>query len=133
MVGDKRIDGSMNLIINNAAINAVVVNDGNNPPGTLAVTGKKEMVDLFVTNAVAPMLFARAVLNMLIRCLAGDYKRDGILVIAIHPGWVKTDMGGPHVLMRTEDSAKGMLNVMSTLTEKHNGSLLDWEGNGIPW
>lgn len=33
----------------------------------------------------------------------------------------------------TEDSAKGILHVMSTLTEKHNGSLMDWEGNGIPW
>lgn len=59
VVGDKLIDGSLNLIINNAAINGSAVNNGNNPPGTLAVTGKKEMVDLFVTNAVGPMLIAK--------------------------------------------------------------------------
>uniref|UniRef100_A0A8C7QE09 C-factor n=1 Tax=Oncorhynchus mykiss TaxID=8022 RepID=A0A8C7QE09_ONCMY len=93
------------------------------------------MVETFSLNYLA----TAAVLNML-NTVLWSTSSGGILVMAIHPGWVKTGMGGPLMsngggekMTWTEDSAKVMLNVMSTLTEKHNGSLLDWEGNGIPW
>nr|ACI70089.1 C-factor [Salmo salar] len=93
----------------------------------------KKCPETFSMAPMYPYRASKAALNMLTCCLAEDFQRDGILVMAIHPGWVKTDMGGPHAPVKTEDSAKGILHVMSTLTEKHNGSLLDWEGNGIPW
>lgn len=40
---------------------------------------------------------SQAALNMLTRCLAEDFKNDGILVMALHPGWVQTEMGGSEV------------------------------------
>lgn len=40
----------------------------------------------------------QAALNMLTCCLAEDFKKDGILVMSLHPGWVQTEMGGPRVI-----------------------------------
>lgn len=80
-----------------------------------------------------PYRTSKVALNMLTRCLAEDLRKDGILVTAIHPGWVQTDMGGTRAPLPTRDSVRGMLEVMSTLTEKQSGTLLDWEGNSIPW
>ncbi|XP_040893507.1 C-factor [Toxotes jaculatrix] len=76
---------------------------------------------------------SKAALNMLTCCQAEDFKAHNILVTAIHPGWVRTDMGGEQAPLTTLESALGMLSVMSSLSNKDSGMLLDWEGNTIPW
>ncbi|MEQ2167480.1 hypothetical protein GOODEAATRI_004641 [Goodea atripinnis] len=76
---------------------------------------------------------SKAALNMLTCCQAEDLKIHNILVTAIHPDWVRTEMGGEQAPLTTQESIAGMLNVMSTLSNKHTGMLLDWEGNTIPW
>ncbi|KAM6946370.1 C-signal-like [Aplochiton taeniatus] len=80
-----------------------------------------------------PYRTSKAALNMLTRCLAADQREQGILVTAIHPGWVLTDMGGAEAPLPPQDSVRGMLSVMSSLDDRHSGALLDWCGNGIPW
>ncbi|XP_063053503.1 C-signal [Engraulis encrasicolus] len=89
--------------------------------------------ELFLQAPMYPYRVSKAALNMLTRCLSEDLKSDGILVMALHPGWVQTDMGGPQAPLSTEDSVRGMLSVISSLSEQHVGSLLDWEGRSIPW
>ncbi|XP_061578575.1 C-signal [Cololabis saira] len=89
--------------------------------------------ETFTLAQVYPYRTSKAALNMLTRCQAEDFKADGILVAAIHPGWVQTDMGGDQAPLSTQDSVLGMLNVMSTLSSKDTGMLLDWEGSRIPW
>ncbi|XP_027887766.1 uncharacterized protein LOC114153418 [Xiphophorus couchianus] len=79
------------------------------------------------------VVMSQAALNMLTCCQAEDFRRHGILVTAIHPGWVQTEMGGEQAPLMPQDSVAGMLHVMSTLSNKHSGLLLDWEGNTIPW
>ncbi|KAA0714939.1 L-xylulose reductase [Triplophysa tibetana] len=80
-----------------------------------------------------PYRVSKAALNMLTRCLAEDLKKDGILVMALHPGWVQTEMGGSEAPLTAAESVKGMLEVIANLTEKETGTLLDWKGNSIPW
>ncbi|KAF7650611.1 hypothetical protein LDENG_00122970, partial [Lucifuga dentata] len=80
-----------------------------------------------------PYRTSKAALNMLTRCLAEDFKKNQILVTGLHPGWVQTDMGGKHAPLTTQESVLGMLSVMSSLSSKDSGMLLDWEGNRIPW
>ncbi|XP_037834188.1 uncharacterized oxidoreductase C663.06c-like [Kryptolebias marmoratus] len=117
----------LNLLINNAAINKPL------QPATLLDTIKSNMMEVFETNVAGPFLLSKAALNMLTRCQAEDFKSHNILVMAIHPGLVRTDMGGEMAPLTPEDSVVGMLGVMSTLSRKHTGTLLDWEGNTIPW
>ncbi|XP_033997731.1 C-factor [Trematomus bernacchii] len=80
-----------------------------------------------------PYRTSKAALNMLTRCLAEDFRRHNILVTAVHPGWVRTAMGGEEAPLTPQDSVGGMLSIMTTLSNKHSGMLLDWEGNKIPW
>ncbi|KAM7040259.1 C-signal-like isoform 1-T1 [Acridotheres tristis] len=79
---------------------------------------------------------SKAALNMLSKCQSLAYKEHGILCVALHPGWVQTDMGSSagHVPPVTvDDSVQGMLKVLSSLSEKDTGTFLDWEGQVIPW
>ncbi|KAL4226006.1 hypothetical protein ACF0H5_013993 [Mactra antiquata] len=68
-----------------------------------------------------PYRSSKAALNMITSNLSIDLKSDGILCTAIHPGWVKTDMGGPNALISSEESLKGMMAVLEKL-EGEEGS-----------
>uniref|UniRef100_A0A8C8SSR9 C-factor-like n=1 Tax=Pelusios castaneus TaxID=367368 RepID=A0A8C8SSR9_9SAUR len=76
---------------------------------------------------------SKAALNMLTKCQSLGYGGDGILSVAVHPGWVQTDMGSPQAPLTGEASAQGILNVFPTLTEKDNGGFVSWEGKDLPW
>ncbi|XP_074406994.1 C-signal-like isoform X5 [Zonotrichia albicollis] len=79
---------------------------------------------------------SKAALNMLSKCQSLAYKEHGILCVALHPGWVQTDLGsaaGEAPPVTVDDSVQGMLKVLSSLSEKDTGTFQDWEGNVIPW
>ncbi|XP_069821397.1 C-signal-like [Dendropsophus ebraccatus] len=76
---------------------------------------------------------SKAALNMLTQCQSQGYKKDGILCTALHPGWVQTDLGGCHAPLTVEQSVQGILKVLDSLSEKHSGILIGWDGNVIPW
>ncbi|KAM9122166.1 C-signal-like [Pangshura tecta] len=76
---------------------------------------------------------SKAALNMLTKCQSLGYEGDGILSIAVHPGWVQTDMGGFTAPLTVDASVRGILNVLPTLSEKDNGAFVSWEGKVLPW
>lgn len=57
----------------------------------------------------------QAAQNMITSNLSIDLKEDGILCTAVHPGWVKTDMGGANALIDTQTSIRGMMSVLEKL------------------
>ncbi|XP_028259449.1 uncharacterized protein LOC114434390 [Parambassis ranga] len=80
-----------------------------------------------------PYRTSKSALNMVSRCMAVDLEPDGILCMAVHPGWVRTDMGGPQAPLSTEDSVSAVLSVIGGLTEKDHGSFLNFTGEKLPW
>jgi NAD(P)-dependent dehydrogenase (short-subunit alcohol dehydrogenase family) len=76
---------------------------------------------------------SKAAENMYTRSLAFDPETDQITVIALHPGWVRTDMGGPEAPLSASASAAGILNVVVALTPQDNGKFYTWEGIEYPW
>ncbi|XP_048172228.1 C-factor-like isoform X1 [Corvus hawaiiensis] len=79
---------------------------------------------------------SKAALNMLSKCQSLAYREHGVLCVALHPGWVQTELGsaaGHTPPVTVDDSVQGMLKVLSSLSEKETGTFLDWEGNVIPW
>jgi NAD(P)-dependent dehydrogenase (short-subunit alcohol dehydrogenase family) len=76
---------------------------------------------------------SKAALNMLTRILAFDVMKFGILAVMVHPGWVRTDMGGPSATLTPEASVKGILKLIGRLTPKEAGRFFDWNGAEHRW
>ncbi|XP_051545676.1 C-factor [Myxocyprinus asiaticus] len=76
---------------------------------------------------------SKCALNMVTRCLATDLEEEGILCVALHPGWVRTDMGGPMAPLSPEESISSLLNVISGLTKKDHGGYVDYTGSNLLW
>ncbi|XP_049924841.1 C-factor-like [Epinephelus moara] len=76
---------------------------------------------------------SKAGLNMLTLCAAEELQKDEILFSLLHPGWVRTDMGGKDGEIDAPESVQGMFRVMASLTEKKNGAFLDYKGDTVPW
>lgn len=77
---------------------------------------------------------SKAALNMITKALSVDLEEDGITVISMHPGWVKTSMEyTENAPLTTYESIKGMNRVIEGLAIKDTGKFFDWEGNELPW
>ena len=76
---------------------------------------------------------SKAAVNMVVKSLAIDLKPSGITAVVFHPGWVKTDMGGPNALISTEQSVSGIRQVISRLTLADSGKFFGYDGQVIPW
>ncbi len=76
---------------------------------------------------------SKAALNMVTRRLAVDLQSRGITTITMHPGWVRTDMGGPSASLSPDESASGIIKVVSNLTPRQNGQFIQWNGEIHAW
>jgi len=76
---------------------------------------------------------SKAALNMVGKTMANELAGDGITVLSIHPGWVRTDMGGPSASISPEESAAGMKKVVEAATVEDSGRFLNWKGESLPW
>ncbi|OAN13615.1 short-chain dehydrogenase [Photobacterium jeanii] len=76
---------------------------------------------------------SKAALNSVVKSLSNDLLPEGIISVALHPGWVQTEMGGPNALIDTQTSATGLKHVIDTLTPEHSGGFYNYDGSVIPW
>jgi NAD(P)-dependent dehydrogenase (short-subunit alcohol dehydrogenase family) len=76
---------------------------------------------------------SKAAQNMATALLAAALRERGILVVALHPGWVQTDMGGAGATVTPQDSVAGLLRVIDRLKAADSGRFLDWRGQSLPW
>ena len=76
---------------------------------------------------------SKAALNAVMVSLARDLKARRIGTLVLHPGWVKTDMGGSNAEITVEVSVRGMRKVMAQFTLKNSGRFMAYEGNELPW
>lgn len=76
---------------------------------------------------------SKSALNMATALLARALSPDGVRVVALHPGWVRTQMGGDQAELDPATSARGLLAVIEGLTAEHDGTLIDYQGQPLPW
>jgi NAD(P)-dependent dehydrogenase (short-subunit alcohol dehydrogenase family) len=76
---------------------------------------------------------SKAAANMLAVNLSKELTDDNIAVVAIHPGWVKTDMGGFTANEDVDDSAVGIMKVITNLSINNSGGFYDFNGDELPF
>jgi NAD(P)-dependent dehydrogenase (short-subunit alcohol dehydrogenase family) len=76
---------------------------------------------------------SKAALNMYVRTLAVEVAHDGFTCVVLDPGWVRTDMGGPHGPTPPEDAARALVERIARLRPSESGRFLDRRGRSIPW
>ena len=80
-----------------------------------------------------PYRASKAAVNAAWKSLAIDMKGDGISVVMLHPGHVKTDMGGSNAPVTTTDSASGMRQRIDETDLGNSGRFVDYQGKQIEW
>ena len=75
----------------------------------------------------------KAAQNMATSLLAQALAPRGMVVVALHPGWVRTDMGTERAALSPQESARGLLQVIGGLQAHDSGAFLDWRGQTLPW
>lgn len=76
---------------------------------------------------------SKVALNMIARNAGNDLAPRGVTVVALHPGWVKTRMGGQGAAITVETSVAGQQKLFDTLGPAHNGRFFNYDGTELPW
>ena len=76
---------------------------------------------------------SKAAQNMATVLLAAALRPRNITVVALHPGWVQTDMGGAGATVTPQASVSGLLHTIDRLQLADSGHFLDWKGKPLPW
>ena len=76
---------------------------------------------------------SKSAVNMVVKNTAIDLESSDIISVLLHPGWVRTDMGGPSGLISVEQSVSGMLSVIREVTSADSGKFIAYDGQIIPW
>lgn len=152
-----------------AKLDLLFVNAGIKQPGDVADITPEGIAHLFLTNAVAPVRAAeallphltedgmiafmssrlgsvalteadrlamycasKAALNSLTRSMMArlDHARP---VLTLHPGWVRTDMGGEDAAIDVQTSVKGLADVIESHRGKAGSAFIDYSGSELPW
>jgi len=101
-------------------------------PRIINISSKMGRMEFSTSDRIAYRA-SKAALNKITQALATDLRKYGVCVIAMHPGWVQTDMGGSAADIYPEESARGILRVAEHLDIEETGSFVDWDGTKRSW
>lgn len=80
-----------------------------------------------------PYRSSKAALNMVTRCLAADLAERGIAVFAVHPGWLRSEIGGEAAPLAPDQAAADLRALFDRLQPEDSGGFFDRDGTPIPW
>lgn len=89
----------------------------------------------FARNSAGSVAYrtSKSAANKAMQLLALEFQSDKIVVCPVHPGWVRTDMGGASGEISVEESAEGLFSLTERLTMAESGRFWTWDGREHPW
>ena len=94
------------------------------------------MVGSMATNTAGGLYAYRsskAAANAIMKSMSIDLAARGIIATPIHPGWAKTEMGGPNAPLNPVDAVAGVRRVIDGLTPEKAGRFWQFDGTEMPW
>jgi NAD(P)-dependent dehydrogenase (short-subunit alcohol dehydrogenase family) len=76
---------------------------------------------------------SKAAANSVMKSMSINLRDRGIIALPMHPGWVRTEMGGPKADIDAVTSASGLRRVIAGLTPADSGRFLAYSGEELPW
>ncbi len=102
--------------------------------GKLAVlSSRMGSIGARTSNAGSLYRASKAALNSVLADTSIAFGGDGVTCVAFHPGWVRTDMGGPEATLSPADSARAMRATLAGLDASATPRFLNYDGTPIPW
>jgi NAD(P)-dependent dehydrogenase (short-subunit alcohol dehydrogenase family) len=123
----------VNLLGAAAVIEALVDNVAASERKIVAVMSSRLGSIAETSGMTLPYATSKAALNLLAKGLAETLRPRGIMVVALSPGWVKTDMGGQGAPLTPEDSVRGLRKVLGGLRPEDSGGFFSYDGARISW
>jgi len=102
--------------------------------GTLAVVSSR-MGSVSLMQSTSGWLYraSKAALNGVLKAASLELGKRGVTCIALHPGWVRTDLGGPGATVDVADSVAGMRRLLATAEASSNGRFFNYDGEPLTW
>lgn len=76
---------------------------------------------------------SKSALNAATKSMSIDLKKEKILCVAMHPGWVRTDMGQKSAPLDVETCTETMMRTLLEMDESNNGTFMQYDGQTLPW
>ena len=99
----------------------------------VSITSKMGSIDDNTSGGSYIYRSSKTALNSMMRSLTHDLRTNDIATMTLHPGWVRTDMGGPGGWIDVKESVSGMINQISNLSLQNTGRYIDYAGKPIKW
>ncbi|MCB1897059.1 MAG: SDR family NAD(P)-dependent oxidoreductase [Zoogloeaceae bacterium] len=102
--------------------------------GTIAVLSSR-MGSIGDADSPFALLYrcSKAAVNMVVKCAASAYADSGLRIVALYPGWVRTEMGGPDAPLLPPESVTGMRRVIDDADAFPSGGFFSYRGDPLPW
>jgi NAD(P)-dependent dehydrogenase (short-subunit alcohol dehydrogenase family) len=97
------------------------------------VSSKMGSMSLMASSAGWLYRASKAAVNAVVKAASLELGPRGVVCVAFHPGWVKTDMGGAGADIDVATSVAGMRRVLAAANESHNGKFLNYNGEQLSW
>lgn len=97
------------------------------------ISSEMGSISLNHTGGHTPYRASKAALNAITKNLAIEVTDKGITLVAIHPGWVQTDMGGPNGQLSPQASVSAMRELIEKMTLTDSGKFYNYTGEELPW